>query len=74
MTKWLPLENGIIKLMIELKRDPDGEYEQEFYYTQEGNQKYHDYNWNHPEIFFGKLVEFYDNGEVISRCSFCNGR
>jgi hypothetical protein len=73
MGEWHPLEDGIIKLMIEICRTPESEYEQEFYYTMEGNEKYLEY-MDDKNICFGKLVEFYHDGSKISRCSFCNGR
>ena len=71
MGKWLKLEDNMRKIIIELEYK-DGNKVSHEYYTVEGDREYNNF-MNNPNIYFGRMIEVYNNGEQVCRASFCNG-
>lgn len=72
MNEWLPLENGVVKIIIDLEYQDKTKKSKE-YKTQEGIRVYRDF-MKDKNIYFGRLREIYTDGAEIRKASFCNGR
>jgi hypothetical protein len=59
-------------LIVELKHR-NGKEEELHYNTQEGHAKYVRDFMPNKYIFFGRLIEVYNDGTKVRRASFCNG-
>lgn len=68
--QWAELDNGMVEVKIFLKYKNGGEQNLS-YSTKEGFQMYYKLMKNN-DIYFGRLIEVYEDGEEIRRASFCH--
>lgn len=63
----------IIKTIVELKYQDDTVESYEY----KGDRGHYDYTkkfMSDKNVFFGKIIEVFEDGSELSRGSFCNGR